>query len=183
MTDCRVIPRPWGSLLSLALDNHDRIVDNGLTTGVVGVIDVSGKITNLLSVNRLSEVSLETSSVSVDAWSVARAVRAYTADHHPDLELRDHQLLDAIKNGKVRYFEQPVDLREVIDLALAPLAEQVIAEATQLWNGAAGLDVILVSGGGDLLLGPSIKSHFRHTRIVSEPVFPILTLSSRNRAR
>jgi len=171
VTDCRVIPQPFGSLLSLALDNQGRIVDNGLATGVVGVIDVGGKTTNLLSVNRLSEISRETSSVSVGAWSVARAVRAYIANHCPDLELWGHQILDAIKNMQVGYFGEPIDLREVIDSALAPLAEQVIAEATQLWNGAAGLDVILVSGGGALLLGPTIKSHFRHARIVSEPIF------------
>ena len=72
---------------------------------------------------------------------------------------------------KFKYFGEPMDLQAVIDSALAPLAEQVIAEATQLWNGAAALDVILVSGGGALLLGPAIKSHFRHARIVSEPVF------------
>lgn len=135
------------------------------------MIDVGVKTTNLLSVNRLSEISRETSSVSVGAWSVATAVRAYIADNCPDLELRDHQVLDAIKNGETKYFGEPVDLEEVIDSALAPLAEQVIAEATQLWNGAACLDVILVSGGGALLLGPTIKSHFRHARIVSEPIF------------
>jgi hypothetical protein len=88
--------------------------------------------------------------------------------NHP---LRGHQILDAIKNREVRYFGEPIDLCAIIESALATLAEQVIAEATQLWNGAAGLDVILVSGGGAILLGPAIKSHFRHARIVSEPVF------------
>ena len=60
VTDCRVIPQPFGSLLSLALDNQGRIVDNGLATGVVGVIDIGGKTANLLSVNRLSEIGRET---------------------------------------------------------------------------------------------------------------------------
>ena len=51
------------------------------------------------------------------------------------------------------------------------LAEQVLAEVTRLWNGGATIDAILVSGGGALLLGPYITHHFRHARVVGEPVF------------
>ena len=54
---------------------------------------------------------------------------------------------------------------------LAAMAEQVISEATQIWHGAAGLDVILVTGGGALLLGPAIKAHFRHAQVVDDPIF------------
>ncbi len=50
-------------------------------------------------------------------------------------------------------------------------ADAVIAEATQLWNGGAGLDAILVTGGGAHLLGSRITAHFRHAQVVEEPVF------------
>jgi plasmid segregation protein ParM len=135
------------------------------------VIDVGGKTTNLLSVNRLSEIGRETASVSVGAWDVARAMRVYLDDHCPDLELRDHQVMEAIIAKRVKYFGEPVDLGPMVDAALAPMAEQVIAQATQLWNGAATLDAILVTGGGALLLGPALKAHFRHARVVNDPVF------------
>jgi plasmid segregation protein ParM len=171
VVDARVIPQPFGALLAAALDDRGRIADQDMATGAVGVVDVGGKTTNLLSVNRLSEIGRETASVSVGAWGVARAVRDYLADHCPDLELRDHQVMDAIIARQTKYFGEPVDLGAVVDAALAPMAEQVIAEATQLWNGAAGLDVILVTGGGALLLGPAIKAHFRHAHVVSDPVF------------
>jgi plasmid segregation protein ParM len=137
----------------------------------VGVIDIGGKTTNLLSVDRLSEIGRETASVSVGAWDVVRAIRGYLSDHCPELELRDHSVMDAIIARQVKYFGEPVDLGKVIDAALVPMAEQVIAEATQLWNGAARLDVILVTGGGALLLGSAIKSRFRHARVVDDPVF------------
>lgn len=70
-----------------------------MATGVVGVIGVGGKTPNLLSVNRLSETSRETSSVSVGAWSVARAVRAYIADHCPDLDMRTLHVIDGRNAG------------------------------------------------------------------------------------
>ena len=100
-----------------------------------------------------------------------RAVRSYLTDHCPNLELRDHQVVEAIVARKVRYYGQPVDLGAVVSAVLEPMAGQVIAQATQLWNGGASLDAILVAGGGALLLGPFIKAHFRHARVVADPVF------------
>jgi hypothetical protein len=137
----------------------------------VGVIDIGGKTTNLLSVDRLAEIGRETESVSVGAWDVVRAVRSYLAHRCPNLELRDHQIVEAIVSRQLRYYGQQVDLKPVVDAALEPMANQVIAQATQLWNGGAGLDAILVAGGGALLLGPFVKAHFRHARIVTDPVF------------
>jgi plasmid segregation protein ParM len=169
--DVRVVPQPFGALLAASLDDRGHVADQDLATGNVGVIDVGGKTTNLLSVSHLSEVGRETASVSVGAWDVARAVQGYLAEHCPDLDLRDHQIMSAIQSRQVKNFGRPVDLGPTIDAALAPMAEQVIAQATQLWNGAAVLDVILVTGGGALLLGPAIEAHFPHARVVEDPVF------------
>jgi plasmid segregation protein ParM len=171
VTDCRVIPQPFGALLSVMLDNRGRIVDKELATGAVGVVDIGGKTTNLLSVNRLVEIGRETASVNVGAWDAVRAVRGWLAGHCPDLDLRDHQVADAIITRQVKYYGEPVDLTGIVEETLEPMAEQVLAEATQLWNGGAALDAILVSGGGALLLGPYIHLHFRHARVVSDPVF------------
>lgn len=172
ITDCHVIPQPFGALLAVSLDDRGRIIDQDLATGAVGVIDVGGKTTNLLSVNRLSEVSRETASVNVGAWDAVRAVRDWLAIHHPGLEdLQPHQVIEAVVARQVRYYGEPVDLTGVVEETLEPLAEQVLAEATQLWNGGAMLDAVLVSGGGALLLGGYARNHFPHARVVDEPVF------------
>lgn len=171
VTEARVIPQPFGALLSVALDNQGRIADKDLATGAVGVIDVGGKTTNLLSVNRLAEIGRETASVNVGAWDVVRAIRDYLANHCADLEIRDHQIIDAIIARQMKYYGEPIDLSGVVDAALEPMADQVIAQATQLWNSGASLDAVLVAGGGALLLGPYIKAHFRHARVVDDPVF------------
>lgn len=172
VTDCRVIPQPFGTLLAACLDDRGRIADTVLATGAVGVIDVGGKTTNLLSVNRLAEISRETASVDVGAWDAVRAVKDYLAERYPGLEdLRPHQVADAVAKRQIRYYGKPVDLSRVVDDIVQPLADQVVAEASQLWNGGATLDAILVSGGGALLLGEYIRRHFRHARVVEEPVF------------
>jgi plasmid segregation protein ParM len=171
VSDCRVIPQPFGALLSATLDDRGRVVDHELATGAVGVIDAGGKTTNLLSVNRLSEIGRETASVNVGAWDVVRAVKSWLADHCPDLDLRDHHIVDAVVARQVSYYGERIDITSAVDAAISPLADQVLAEATQLWNGGAALDAILVSGGGALLLGAHVRRHFRHARVVDDPVF------------
>jgi PRTRC genetic system protein D len=169
---CHVIPQPFGALLSMALDNRGRIVDRTLASGTVGVVDVGGKTTNLLSVDHLSEIKGETGSVSVGAWDIVRTIQEWLAHHYPGLEeLRGHQVIDAITTRRVKYYGDTVDLSPIVEETLEPLAEQVLAEASRLWNVGATLDTILVTGGGALLLGPAVQRHFRHARVVEDPVF------------
>ena len=171
VTDCRVIPEPFGTLLSVCLDDRGRIVDQDLATGAVGVVDVGGKTTNLLSVNKLAEIGRETVSVNVGAWDAVRGVREWLGVHCPNRDYRDHEIMDAIIARETKYYGDRVDLSEPVAKVLEPLAEQVVGEASQLWNGAAALDAILVSGGGALLVGDQVRRHFRHARVVEDPVY------------
>lgn len=171
VVECAVIPQAFGALLAACLDDRGRIVDAEMAKGSVGVIDVGSRTVNLLSVNRLSEVARETASVDVGAWDVVRAVRDHLAQECPALELRDHEIVDGIIARQIKYYGEPVDLTRVVRDVTAPMADQIIAQATQLWNGAASLDAILVSGGGALLVGDLIRKHYRHTRIVDDPIY------------
>lgn len=170
ISEVRVIPQPFGTVLSEALDSRGRIQQNELATGDVGIIDIGGKTTNLLSVHRLAEVGRHTTSVDVGAWDAMRIVREYLAQEFEGLEKRDHEIIDIIKEKRVKYFGEHKDLSTEVTRALRALADQVLAQATQLWNNGAGLDAILISGGGALLLGDFIVPHFRHARIVDDPV-------------
>jgi len=165
--DARVIPQGFGALLAVVLDDRGRIVDADLANGRISVVDVGGKTTNLLSVDRLSEVGRETASVPTGTWGCARAVGRWLADNCPGLELRDHQVIAAMMARETRYYGERVDLGAVVDQAVAPLADQVVAQATQLWNGAAGLDAILIAGGGAHLVGARVRRQFRHARVIA----------------
>jgi plasmid segregation protein ParM len=169
--DAKVIPQPFGALLALALDNNGKIADKRLASGRVAVIDVGGKTTNLLSVDRLTEVVRQTDSVPVGMWNVARSIRVWLSQNYPDLDPRDHDLMNAIKRRSIPCEGQTLDLGDVIDAALIPMSEEVIARAGQLWNGAGEMDAILITGGGSLLLGPAIQRHYRHSVVVDDPVY------------
>jgi len=170
-TNVRVIPQPFRALLSEALDNQGRPIDQALSTGRVAVIDIGGKTTNLLSVNKLADVSKETVSVNVGGWDVVRVISDYLIQTYPGLELRDHQIVEAIRVGQVKYFGQVIDLQPIIDTAVGPMARQIISQAGQLWNSGANLDAVLITGGGAHLLGERIKRNYRHARIVNDPIY------------
>ena len=171
VTDCRVIPQPFGAVLAVALDTNGRVINSDIAQGNIGVIDVGGKTTNLLSVSRLSEISKETASISLGAWDIVRQIRQHLAAEFPDLDLRDHELSQVIIQRWFTYFGDTIGIGEVIDDILMPMAEQVVAEASQLWNSGARLNKILVAGGGANLLGQYILDHFQHAYIVDNPTF------------
>lgn len=172
VTQVRVIPQPFGSLLAEVLDDRGGIADATLAKSAVGIIDVGGKTCNLLSVNRLAEIGRETASVNVGGWDLVRGVRAWLSQNYPGLDdLRDHALAEAIQARALRYYGEPVaDFSAVVEAQAAELAGQVIAEASHLWNGGATLDAVLVTGGGALLLGDAIRKHWKHTRVVADPI-------------
>ena len=171
ISECRVIPQPFGAVLAMALDENGRIMNNDIAHGNIGVIDIGGKTTNLLSVRRLAEIARETSSVNLGAWDVVRQAREFLAVECPELDLRDHEIVEAISQRQVRYFGEPVDLSPIVDAAIEPMAEQVIAQASQLWNSGARLDAVLVTGGGAHLFGSYLQDYFRHAHVVDDPVF------------
>lgn len=173
VVNARVIPQPFGSLLAEVLDERGQIQQRDLAQAAVGLIDIGGKTCNLLSVNRLSEIGRETTSVNIGGWNLVRAVRQWLAQHYPGLDdLRDHQLATAIQARTLHYYGEPVkDFPAVVNDLAADLARQILSEASHLWNGGATLDAILITGGGALLLGEHILRHWAHARLVSEPVY------------
>ncbi|MBN2390989.1 MAG: ParM/StbA family protein [Anaerolineae bacterium] len=173
VANVRVIPQPFGSLLAEVLDDRGQIRRNDLAQAAVGLIDIGGKTCNLLSVNRLAEIGRETASVNVGGWTLVRAVRQWLSQHYPGLDdLRDHPLAAAIQQRNLRYYGEPIaEFAAVVDDLAADLTQQILSEASHLWNGGATLDALLITGGGALLLGDHIRQHWPHAQIVAEPVY------------
>jgi plasmid segregation protein ParM len=171
VSECRVIPQPFGTLLGVSLDDWGKIADTDLANGMIGVIDIGGKSTNILAVEQLAEISRKTASVNVGGWDVIRVVKAQILERYPELDLRDHQVVEAVSKRELKYFGRFEKVGGMVEEALTPLTEQIIAQATQLWNGGANMDTVLITGGGALLLGERLQSYFRHAKVVADPIF------------
>ena len=163
-----VIPQPFGSLFSVVLSRKGKVRDSKLAEGVVGVVDCGGKTTNILTVSRMAEIAKDTASVNVGGLDIMRAVKDELTNLYPGLEYRDHQIANVIIDRQITYFGDDVYIgSEIVD----PLADTIIAQCGQLWGTGAGLDSVLISGGGALLMSDRLLSHFPHGVVVDDPVF------------
>ncbi|MFX1266159.1 MAG: hypothetical protein ACFFH0_12305 [Promethearchaeota archaeon] len=171
VSECLVTMQPYGTLCHKALNEDGLITDVALATGRAGVLDIGSHTSNFFSSYKLSDVNIQTDSIQRGAWDAVRDVRAWLSDNCPDLDLRGHEVVDAITNRSVKYYGETVDLTEIVEETLGDLAEDIITTATQLWNGGASLDRIFVTGGGAILLGEYIQRAFAHSEIVSDAVF------------
>ena len=169
VTAVAVLPQPFGALLDVALDANGKIADATVATGRIGVIDIGGKTTGFLTVDRLREVPAQTGSIDTGAWDALTLARDAINTRYPGLELDDYAISAAAQGDSVRYFGDEMDVRNLIADALCPLADRVIGEATARWGTGARLDAILVAGGGAHLVGSAILSQYRHARIAQSP--------------
>lgn len=171
VTSCRVVPQPFGTFLAEGLRDDGLLANNGWMEERRGVIDVGGHTTNILSVYGLAEVRRESASVNVGGWQLVRDIREYLVVPAAELDLRDHEIAQAIIRGNVRYGGGTVDLTDVVARHAGQLADQIIGVATQQWNGGMQMVEILVTGGGAYLLGAALTDRWRHARVVEDPVY------------
>jgi len=172
ITDLVIMPQPFGSLLATCLDDDGQIINAPLAESRVGVIDVGGKTTGFLSVEALAEIRRETHSIDVGCWEPLRLIGEAIEERWPGLALRDHEIIEAVRLGQIRHYGQVHGIYDIVERAIEPLAAEVVATATQRWNGGARLDTILVTGGGAHLVGDQIKAAFRHAEVIQgDPVF------------
>jgi plasmid segregation protein ParM len=167
---CTVIPQPFGTVLAQVLGWTGDIQNAQLAQGAVGVVDCGGKTTNLLHCVKMSEIARATGSVNAGAWDAVRAMRTLLEVKYPKLELRDHDIIQAMAQGFVKMYGDEVDILAMTTTVVNPLADQIIAQCTQLWGSGADLDTVLVTGGGALLFGSHIENAYQHAVIVDNPV-------------
>ena len=168
--ECRVVPQPFGSLFALAFTQDGKIADSALLDDKVGIVDIGSKTTNILATTHAKELTRASTSVNAGGWDIVRAMREHLANTLEDADLRDHDIAQIIATGHARYYGRQVDLHNAIDSIVGPFAEQIAAQASQLWNRGAAMDTILITGGGAHLVGDTLKLHFsRHADVRQVP--------------
>jgi plasmid segregation protein ParM len=166
-----VIPQPFGTIFDAVLDVHGNISDPALATSTIGVVDIGGKTTNILTVQNLSERVRQTSSVNSGGWDVVRAVKIKLDKEYPDNEMRDHEIASGIRNGNIKMFGKTYNITAIVADAVYNLSLQIVSECTQLWGQGSSIDKIFITGGGANLIGKSIADSYRHASVVANPEF------------
>ena len=170
--DSLVVPQPFGTILHVAMDNDGDFADAELMLSRIGIIDIGGKTTNFLYTEAMQEVGFQSESIDAGGWDIARAVGDFITEEFPDLELRDHEIAEAISNGYVRVFGKVHDITHITLPIINRMVSQIVGQATTLWNRGGRIDRLLITGGGSLMLGRQVSEAYGHgnTILVDGPV-------------
>jgi hypothetical protein len=167
----RVIAEPLGLAYAAALDNHGAVAgDRAIVDGRIGVIDLGHLTVDVAELHRLAVVA-----DSYDTWQLGtagplRTIRAQLgAATERELSLAETDM--ATRAGGVRVAGRLQALPAGWDRPLLERAEEVVGRLRERWGSGAGLDLILVGGGGAEVpsLAAAIGAAYPHAVIVDRP--------------
>lgn len=168
-----VTPQGFGAVLSQVINWKGRVVRSEIVNAKkIGLIDSGAKTVNLVSLDGLREATRETTSINAGGWDVARSVKRYLNQHAPNLDsLRDHEIMQLVRDRRVFYDGEYIDLSAEIDDARQVVAEKIIAEVATQWNHGSQMEYLFLSGGGAILFGDLLKQAFPRLEVIDDPVF------------
>lgn len=167
--NARIVPQPFGTVLDYALTDDGGIIAEHAEMRI-GVIDVGGKTTNILSVEKLAEFSREATSVNVGGWTVVKALTDLLQSEYPDIDDRASAIEKILVSKNFVYYGERIDATDLVKPLTMSAAEQISAEITQRWGSGAQFERVLITGGGSRLVGESLLDVLPQAIIVSDPV-------------
>ena len=170
ITSAVIVPQPFGTLLDYVLTDDGGIIQDR-ATGRIGVIDIGGKTTNILSVEDLSERSREATSVNVGGWTLVRHLADILLAKYPDMDHSSSYIEKVLMSGSFVYFGNTIDVSDIVSGVSQVAAKQIEAEISQRWGSAAQFEKILISGGGANLIGHSLEAIYPQAVTVHDNVF------------
>jgi hypothetical protein len=155
-----VLPELMGSLFCCVIDRSGKEHDNVISLGDIGIVDVGGHNVNFMGVKGMVPRRDESRTTDAGCWQAVSQVRRAIDREYPGLGLHDHEVVDCMIARQVKWRGRLYDIGGVVDDAVVPLAEATNGVISQLWNGAARKDAILLTGGGALLCERYICDQF-----------------------
>jgi plasmid segregation protein ParM len=168
--DVAFVAQGIGALFLLIIDKNGHISDpEQATSGRAGILDVGSKTTNIIAVDGIQEVAVETGTAEAGTWMLEDTVRRYiVADNDGWGERVSRQeLMATIIGEKVVYDgNKRIDITEYVDVATTAVAKGITDQASSLWSDGRHLRRIIVCGGGAKLMMGHIKERFSHAQLI-----------------
>lgn len=165
----RIVPQPFGTLLDYTLTDDGGIIPERANKRI-GVIDVGGKTTNILSVDKMAELSREATSVNVGGWTIVKSLTDVLQSEYPEIDDRASAIEKILVDKSFIYYGERIDATDLVIPITSHAAKQISAEISQRWGSGSQFETILVTGGGARLVGQSIVDILPQAIVVNDPV-------------
>lgn len=168
--DVAFVAQGIGALFLLIIDENGRISDpEQAKRGRAGILDVGSKTTNIIAVDGIQEVAIETGAAEAGTWRLEDTVRrSIVADHDGWGErFSPQELMASIIGDKVVYDgDERINISTYVDEATRVVAKEITDKASVLWSDGRHLRRIIVCGGGAKLMMSHIKERFGHAQLI-----------------
>lgn len=158
--------QPFGSLFSLIFNEAGKIINPGLASGKVGIIDIGMFTTDFIVAERGEYLETGSGSITTAMGSVYELL-AREIETQFDYAISIHDTDQALRAGKLKVRGHTHDLAELADPILSGVSNDILSAIAKKWrNLANGLDDIFVVGGGNSTIGPYLCDTFPHIEIL-----------------
>jgi hypothetical protein len=166
---CEIIPQVLGTLCREVLSPLGTPRATNVSSQTIGLVDIGTLTTNLAVIAPGFEyVEPLAASVEAGMGAVYALVARHVASTY-DLELSPQAAETATLQRTMRVRGVYRELHQAVDGALAAVAGRILATMQALWGNAAGIDGIMVTGGGAHQLGERIAAVYSHAKVVEDP--------------
>jgi len=168
-TKIKVVPQSMGPYYSALFDDQGN-EQPGVAKQSVAVIEVGQFTTDLARVD--ATVPVESALDSTDGMRVAAEalIRAVLRDHEITLDMAE--ATTALVTGRIKNFGKEVDVSQLVQLAVQPVAERVADKVLQVFGSSLRtVDRIIVAGGGAPLLRAPLLARLPTAEIADDARF------------
>lgn len=162
----KVTLQPLGSYFDYFLDDNGVVLDRELISGRIGIIDIGFYTTDYVTVEDLDLVKnlLDTSEGGMSSvyQDIARDIYSVYG-----VKKEVHEVEKVLRDGSVKVYGDKKDVADLVGPRLDSFAREIESTARVLWKDGAGIDRILITGGG----AEAMKSYldfYKHTIFVPE---------------
>jgi len=161
-----VLPQPFGTFFDMLINSSGGIADEELKQAKIGIIDIGSFTTDFATISGMKPVTKLMTSFE-NGCSTAYAQMAKDIENRFDLSLGEHERGRAVRKGYVVAYGEKKDITDIVENHYRLLAGEIAAQAKDLWKSGAGIERIILTGGGAIALAPYL-SIFPHQTTISE---------------
>jgi plasmid segregation protein ParM len=156
--------------LDHVLDDDGNPIEGNDDGGMVGIVDIGGRTTDCVWVLPPQKIDHKHSGTeNIGVLNVFDNVQSAIQKRF-ETPVSRNKLEEAVLKGTLSLFGEKHDVNDIVEAAIANVAEQIHREIQRRFGQGADLDKILFVGGGAALM-PRIAKHFKHGITPQNPEF------------
>ncbi len=172
--DIRVLPQPSGAYFAHILDEQgDPVPGKAMDLASQklldwAVIELGHYTTDYIMIQGGRVISKSFDSTEGIGSSISLLGSLLQSRH--GIKATDVTLGDTLISGKIKHFGKEVSVEKLVQEAVAPVGQKIIAKADQLFDrDAASLDGVLLAGGGASFVHDALAAKWPHLHMLREP--------------